>query len=243
MLANLLNHPNRGRTIMEKLLKVLSVVSCAALLAGAAWASPDAMTDQQKRSYAVGASMGNGLRQQGLDFDPELIAKGLIEAMNGKSQLADEEIAAIIRQLREEVKQKQETERQRMAAENLQRGTAFLAEYARQEGVRSLPGGVLYRVLQAGAGEKATGAEFVMCHYRGRLINGKEFDASKPGKPATFTLDKVIAGWREALPEMPVGSKWELVIPAEKAYGERGAAPSIGPNETLIFEVELVGFE
>lgn len=228
---------------MNRFVKFQLIVLTMAFTAGAACAAEEVMSDQQKRSYAIGANVGNNLRQQGLDFDPEQVSKGLVEAMTGKAQLTDEEIATIVKQLHGEAKQRQEAERKKLAEENQRRGAAFRSDYAKREGVKTLPGGILYRVLQAGAGERPTGAEYVMCNYRGTLVDGTQFDASPPGKPATFNLTKIIAGWRDALPEMPVGSRWELVIPAEKAYGVRGRAPAIGPNETLIFEVELVGFE
>jgi FKBP-type peptidyl-prolyl cis-trans isomerase FklB len=167
----------------------------------------------------------------------------VVEEMSGKSQLPDAEVAALMQQFQNEVKQKKEADRQKAAVENQQRGAAFQAEYAKKEGVVALPGGILYRVLQAGTGDKPTAAEYVRCHYRGTLVDGTQFDASPPGKLATFNMDKIIRGWQIALREMPAGSKWELVMPPEMAYGERGAAPGIGPNETLVFEVELVDFE
>jgi FKBP-type peptidyl-prolyl cis-trans isomerase FklB len=228
---------------MKNIVRILSVALCTALVAGMVWAAPKAMTDQEKRSYAVGANVGKNLKQQGLGFDAALVAKGLVEAMDGKSRLNDDEVAAIIAQLRDEWNKKQAADRQQLAQENQQRGAAFQAEYAKKEGVKALPGGVLYRVLQEGTGEKPTEGHTVLCHYRGTLVNGTVFDGSPPDKPAFFDVTEVIAGWREALVEMPVGSKWELVIPAEKAYGARGAGTAIGPNETLIFEVELVGMQ
>lgn len=215
----------------------------AALVTGTAIAAQDSLSDQAKRSYAVGANVGKTLKRQNLDLDPGMIAKGLLETMAGNSRLSDDEVMAVLQQLREEAKQIQATERQQAAEENQRRGAAFLAEYAKRDGVAALPGGVLYRVLHAGSGEKLNGAEFVFCHFRGSLVNGAEFDASAPGRPSVFPLDKIITGFREAVLEMPVGSKWEVVIPAEKAYGGIGKAPAIGPNETLLFEVELVGGE
>jgi FKBP-type peptidyl-prolyl cis-trans isomerase FklB len=214
-----------------------------ALVAGAAMAAPAEMTDEQKKSYAIGANVGRNLKQQGISLDPELVAKGLVEEMSGKSRLTDTEVATFIQQFQNEVKQKKEADRQKAAEENQKRGAAFQAEYAKREGVKTLPGGILYRVLQEGTGDKPTAAEYVRCNYRGTLVDGKQFDASPPGKLATFNLDKIIRGWQVALKEMPAGSKWEIVMPAEMAYGARGAAPAIGPNETLIFEVELVDFE
>jgi len=153
------------------------------------------------------------------------------------------ETDAVMQKLRDEAQKKQEAERQKLAAENKQRGTTFLAENGRKEGVKTLPGGVQYRVVQAGSGEKPTDEDTVLCNYRGTLLSGTEFDASKPGTPASLKVKKVIPGLRDALEQMPVGSKWQVVIPAEKAYGERGSAPAIGPNETVIFEIELVGIK
>lgn len=228
---------------MKYLFQLLSVSVSAILLAGAAWAGPEAMTDQAKRSYAIGANIGNSLKKQGVHVETPLVEQGLADALNGKSRLTDEEIAGIIKQLRDEARQHQEAERQKAAQENLKRGEAFRADYAKRKGVRTLPGGLLYRVLKEGAGEKPVDAEFVHCHYRGTLVDGKEFAASPPGKPETFTLAKIIPGWSTALVEMTVGDKWELVIPPEMAYGEIGKSPAIGPNETLIFEVELVSYE
>jgi FKBP-type peptidyl-prolyl cis-trans isomerase FklB len=213
------------------------------LITATAWAAPEAMNDLQKRSYAIGANVGRNLKQQGIAVDPESIAKGLVEEMNGKSRLTDEEISTLMQQFQNDVKQKKEADRQKAAVENKQRGAAFQSEYAKKDGVKTLPGGLLYRVLQAGTGEKPVGAEYVRCNYRGTLVDGTVFDASQSGKPSSFKVSEVIPGWRRALRQMPVGSKWELVVPAGMAYGERGAAPAIGPNETLIFEVELVGIE
>ena len=228
---------------MKELIKVFLVSLWLIILAGAASAAPEAMTDQQKRSYAIGANVGRNLKQQGVAVDPELIARGVVEEMSGKSQLTDAEVAALMQQFQSEVKQKKEADRKKAAEENKQRGAVFQAEYAKKEGVKTLTGGILYRVLQEGTGDKPTAAEYVRCNYRGTLVDGTQFDASPPGKLATFNMDKIIRGWQIALREMPAGSKWELVMPPEMAYGERGAAPGIGPNETLVFEVELVDFE
>lgn len=223
--------------------RVLSVFLCTMIVAGASWAA-EFKTEQEKRSYAIGANVGKNLKQQqGLDLNPDLIAKGVVEAMSGHSRMSDAEVATIIKQLWDEAKKQQEADRKKVAQENLQRGEAYQLEYAKKEGVRTLPGGTLYRVLHPGAGAKPTGDDSVLCHYRGTHVDGSEFDASPPGKAAAFRLDRIIPAWRDALLEMPVGAKWELVIPASKAYGERGAAPAIGPNETLIFEIELIGID
>lgn len=225
---------------MKKALKVLSVGLWIMLVAGVAWGAGKPLTDQEKRSYAIGANVARNLKQQGLTLDPALISRGLAEQMSGQGQMTDAEIAATIQQLQSEVKERLAEEQRKAAVANKQRGTAFLVEYAKKEGVKSLPNGVLYRVLKAGNGEKPTENDSVLCHYRGTLVDGTQFDASPAHKPAGFEVAQLIRGWRAALQEMPVGSKWELVIPAAMAYGERGAPPAIGPNETLIFEVELV---
>ena len=138
---------------MKKLLKVLFFCMCAAFIAGSAWAAPEAMTDQEKRSYALGDNVGRNLKQQGLDLDPALVSQGLVDAMGGKSRLTEAEVTAIVQQVQKEVRQKQEADRQKKAAENQQRGTAFLGEYAKREGVMSLGKGLYYKVLQAGNGD------------------------------------------------------------------------------------------
>jgi len=228
---------------MERFLRVFSVSLCATLVAGAACAASETMTEQEKRSYAIGANVARNLKQQGHSVDPALVAKGLLDEMKGESLLTEAEVAAIIQQLRSEAEQKQKADQQKAAAENKRRGAAFLAENAKKEGVKTLPGGVQYKVLQAGNGQKPNDEDTVLCNYRGMLVDGTVFDSTQPGKPARLSMERVIPGWREALTQMPVGSTWELVIPAEKAYGKRGAGGSIGPNETLVFEVDLVGIE
>jgi len=200
-------------------------------------------TDMEKRSYAIGANVAKNIKQQAVSVDAALVSKGLLDELAGKSLLTDVELGAIMQQLQGEVRQKMMAEREKAAAENKQRGAAFLAENKKQDGVKVLPGGVQYKVLKAGNGKKPTAADTVQCNYTGTLIDGKVFDASQPGKPVSFKVGQVIPGWQEALKQMPVGSKWHLVIPSDQAYGERGAGNTIGPNETLIFEVELVAIQ
>lgn len=228
---------------MRAFSQIVTVVLCTTLMAGAAWGATKLKTDREKDSYAVGANVARKLKQQGVELDPDMVAKGVTDGLGGKSLLTDEEIDASLQKLQKLAKEKAEAERQKTAAKNKERGEAFLAEYDKKEGVQTLPVGVRYRVLQAGSGETPNNDSYVNCHYRGTLVDGTVFDASQEGKPSTFKVLKVIPGWREALKQMPVGSKWEVVIPAGMAYGERGAAPAIGPNETLIFEIELVGLE
>jgi len=143
-----------------------------------------------------------------------------------------------------EMRTKQEEKRQQAAATNKQEGEAFLAANKTKEGVVTLPSGLQYKILTQGTGPKPTASDSVVCNYRGTLISGTEFDSSyKRGEPATFPVSGVIKGWTEALQLMPVGSKWQLFIPSDLAYGERSPAPEIGPDSTLIFEVELLSIQ
>ena len=228
---------------MKKYLMILAAVLIAGFLNGPSWAANELKTDQEKRSYAIGANVAKNIKQQEVHVDPALVSQGLLDELAGKSLLTDAELGAIMQQLQGEVRQKMKAEFQKASAENKKRGEAFLAENAKKPGVKTLPGGTQYQVLQEGKGKKPTDNDSILCNYRGMLVDGKVFDASQPGKPASFKVSQVIPGWREALKQMPAGSKWQLVIPADQAYGERGAGNAIGPNETLIFEVELVGIE
>lgn len=221
----------------------LGILITAAMLMAAPAMSATLTTDMEKRSYAIGANVAKNIKQQAVSVDAALVSKGLLDELAGKSLLTDVELGAIMQQLQGEVRQKMMAEREKAAAENKQRGAAFLAENKKQDGVKVLPGGVQYKVLKAGNGKKPTAADTVQCNYTGTLIDGKVFDASQPGKPVSFKVGQVIPGWQEALKQMPVGSKWHLVIPSDQAYGERGAGNTIGPNETLIFEVELVAIQ
>jgi FKBP-type peptidyl-prolyl cis-trans isomerase FklB len=132
--------------------------------------------------------------------------------------------------------------REGLAEKNLAAGKAFMADNRKKEGVSELSNGLQYRVIKAGSGQKPKVTDTVSVHYRGMLINGRDFDSSeRAGKPVSFRLNSVIKGWQEALPLMPEGSRWQVVIPPELAYGEQGAGVAIGPNETLVFDIELVG--
>jgi len=186
----------------------------------------------------MGMNIGSGLRKQSIDIDPAIMARGLRDAFaNGKTLLTEEEERAVLTQLQTDMRRKQQELAQ--AA-----GLAFLEANKTKEGVVALPSGLQYKVLQEGTGPKPTATDTVVCNYRGTLLNNTEFDSSyKRGQPATFPVTGVIKGWTEALQLMPVGSKWQLFIPADLAYGERGAGGQIGPNATLIFEVELLSIQ
>jgi FKBP-type peptidyl-prolyl cis-trans isomerase FklB len=202
-------------------------------------------TQKDKTSYAMGMNVGTGLRKQSIDIDPAIVARGLKDAFsNGKTLLTDEEARAVLTQLQSDLRKKQQELAQQMGEANKKEGLAFLEANKAKEGVVALPSGLQYKVLQEGSGPKPTATDSVVCNYRGTLLDNTEFDSSyKRGQPATFPVTGVIKGWTEALQLMPVGSKWQLFVPSELAYGERGAGGQIGPNATLIFEVELLSIQ
>jgi FKBP-type peptidyl-prolyl cis-trans isomerase FklB len=202
-------------------------------------------TQKDKASYALGMNIGSGLHRQGVPVDPAVVARGLRDAMaGGKTLLTEDEMKAALTQLQSEVRQVQQAKSQEAGAANRKEGEEFLAANKSKEGVTALPSGLQYKVLTQGNGPKPTASDTVTCNYRGTLINGKEFDSSyKRGQPASFPVSGVIKGWTEALQLMPVGSKWQLFIPSDLAYGDRGAGADIGPGETLIFEVELLSIQ
>ncbi|HEY2117579.1 MAG TPA: FKBP-type peptidyl-prolyl cis-trans isomerase [Candidatus Acidoferrum sp.] len=198
-------------------------------------------TPKDKASYAIGMSMAKGMKAQGVDIDPAILARGLKDGLAGKTQMTDEEAQAALGDLQKNVRAQQEEKAKAAADVNKKQGDAFLSVNKAQNGVVALPSGLQYKILKEGTGPKPTTADTVVCNYKGTLLNGKEFDSSyKRGQPATFPVGQVIKGWTEALQLMPVGSKWQLWIPADLAYGAKAAGPDIGPNSTLVFEVELV---
>jgi FKBP-type peptidyl-prolyl cis-trans isomerase FklB len=202
-------------------------------------------TPKDKASYAMGMNIGNGLRKQSIDIDPAILARGLRDAFaNGKTLLTEDEVRTILTQLQADVRKKQQELAQVASENNKKQGIAFLEANKTKEGVVTLPSGLQYKVLQEGTGAKPTVTDSVVCNYRGTLLDNTEFDSSyKRGQPITIPVTGVIKGWTEALQLMPVGSKWQLFVPSDLAYGERGAGGPIGPNATLIFEIELVSIQ
>ncbi len=207
--------------------------------------SPALKTDKDKASYALGLSVGKTLHNDAVDVDPNIVAQGLRDALaGGKTLLTDSEAKAAMSALQAEARKKMEEKMQLAGETNKKEGEVFCAANKTKEGVVVLPSGLQYKILTAGKGPKPTAADSVVCNYKGTLINGKEFDASaRHGGPATFPVSGVIKGWTEALQLMPVGSKWQLVIPSDLAYGQRGAGGDIGPGATLVFEVELLSIK
>jgi FKBP-type peptidyl-prolyl cis-trans isomerase len=202
-------------------------------------------TQKDKLSYALGMNLGSSLHKEKLEVDPAIVLRGLKDALaSGKMLLTEDEARATLTQLQTEVRSKQQ-EKMKVAGEmSKKEGVAFLAANKTKEGVVILPSGLQYKILTAGTGPKPTASDTVVCNYRGTLISGTEFDSSyKRGQPASFPVNGVIKGWTEALQLMPVGSKWQLFVPAELGYGDRGAGADIGPGATLIFEVELLSIQ
>jgi len=207
--------------------------------------APALTTQKDKESYALGLNIGKGLSHDQVNVDPALVARGIEDALSGtKPLLTDEETQAALSALQSDVQKSTEARMQLQGATNQAQGQAFLAANKTKDGVVTLPSGLQYKILTAGTGPKPLPTDSVVCNYRGTLIDGTEFDSSyKRGQPATFPVNRVIKGWTEALQLMPTGSKWQLFIPSDLAYGARGAGGQIGPNATLIFEVELISIQ
>jgi FKBP-type peptidyl-prolyl cis-trans isomerase len=202
-------------------------------------------TQKEKVSYSLGADVAKNFKKLGVDVDMDMLMKGMKDVLSGEKLLmSEEELRATLTALQGELKQKQMESAKAAGEANKKAGEAFLEENKKKEGVVALPSGLQYKVLKAGDGKKPADTDTVECHYRGTLINGTEFDSSyNRGQPANFKVTAVIGGWTEALKLMPVGSKWQLFIPPQLAYEELGAGRDIGPNTTLIFEVELLGIK
>lgn len=195
-------------------------------------------TSKQKLSYTVGYQIGQSIKRQGLEVDTDVVGQAIKDVMtDAQPKLKPEEMQAAVQAHQQASTQK----RAAQAGENKKAGEAFLAANKKKEGVITLPSGLQYKVITEGKGKKPKPTDTIVANYRGTLIDGKEFDSSyKSGQPATFPVNAVIKGWQEILPMMPEGSKWQVFIPSELAYGEAGAGADIGPNATLIFDIELI---
>ncbi len=206
-------------------------------------ADPSLKTDKDKQSYMVGMSFGKQLKEIKGDVDLPMVQKGLTDSFNdSKTLLTEEEATAVSNEFRTMLQAKREAEKVKAGAENTKKGDEFLAKNKTAAGVKTTESGLQYQVITEGKGAKPKANDQVKVHYVGTLLNGTKFDSSVDrGQPATFPLNGVIAGWTEALQLMPVGSKYKLFIPGKLAYGEAGQpAGGIGPNEVLVFEVELL---
>lgn len=207
-------------------------------------------TQKDKASYAIGMNIGKGLRENlkkdAVDVDSDILLRGMKDALQGNKQLlTDEESQAALTALQTDLRKHQQEVLEAESAKNSKAGEAYLAANKTKPGVVTLPSGLQYKVITEGNGPKPTAGDVIVCNYKGTLVDGTEFDSSyKRGKPAAMPVGQVIKGWTEALQLMPVGSKWQLVIPPSLGYGEKGTnGGPIGPQETLVFEVELISIQ
>jgi len=214
------------------------------LFAGQTWAAEGILlkTQKDKESYTLGVNTAKSMQQQSVDINPDIFARGLKDGFTGaKTALTDDEMRQVITVFQKEMTEKYAVKMKAVSEKNKKEGETFLAENKKKDGVKTLPSGLQYKVIKNGTGDSPKLTDTVTTNYRGVLIDGMEFDSSyKRGQPAKFPVNGVIAGWTEALQLMKVGSKWQLFIPSNLAYGERGAGNMIGPNATLIFDIELI---
>jgi FKBP-type peptidyl-prolyl cis-trans isomerase len=202
-------------------------------------------TPKDKASYAIGMNIGKGLHKDSVDVDPAILLRGLKDGMaGGKTLLTDDEAKSAMVAIQADLRKKQEAKMAVVGDANKKEGDGFLAQNKTKEGVVTLPSGLQYKILKEGTGPKPSASDSVVCNYKGTLIDNTEFDSSyKRGQPATFPVGQVIKGWTEVLQLMPVGSKWQVFVPSDLAYGPRAPGGAIGPNSTLIFEIELLSIQ
>jgi len=202
-------------------------------------------SQMDKVNYGIGVEVARKFKSQGVEVDLEFLVKGLKDALSGEVRIPDKELSRIMTAFQTELRQKHATAKRFSALDNRKKGEAFLAGNKIKEGVVTLPSGLQYKILKEAQGKKPTDADKVECSFRGTLIDGTEFDSNlEAEKRLPLKVSEVVVpGWREAFKLMPVGSRWQLFIPSQLAYGERGSAPAIGPNQTLILEVELLAIK
>jgi len=221
----------------------LVIIVCIILAAIPAMAGEkkELKTQKDKISYAIGLDVANSLKKNELDVDPDVLTTAIKDVLsNSKPQMTDQEAKETLTALQKDRQAKQQERNKVLGEKNKKEGDAFLAKNKKLEGIKTLQSGLQYKVITAGKGKSPKASDTVTVNYAGTLIDGTEFDSSyKRGQPATFPVGGVIKGWTEALQLMKEGSKWQLVIPADLAYGEQGR-PGIPPNSVLIFEVELI---
>ena len=204
------------------------------------------LKDQKdKVSYSIGINIGKNLKKQSVEINPDTLLKGINDALSGgKTLMTEQEVNETMMNFQKDLMAKQQARMKELGEKNKKEGEAFLAENKKKEGVTTLPSGLQYKVIKEGDGKIPTINDTVTVNYRGTLIDGTEFDSSYTrGQPVTFPVKGVVPGFSEALQLMKVGSKWQLFIPSNLAYGERGAGEQIGPNTTLIFELELLSIK
>jgi len=230
---------------MTMILTRAFALGCIVVSAASAWSGEPAalQTPKDKVNYSIGVSVIRNFKQQGVDMDLERVIQGMKDALSGDNLLmTEEELRATLMATQTDIRQRQRQARRFSGVDNTKEGEAFLAANGKKPGVVVLPSGLQYAVLSPGNGRRPIDEDTVVCHYRARLINGNEVDSTySKGKPLSYRVkDGVIPGLNEALKLMPIGSKWQLAVPPHLAYGDKGSGTAIGPNETLIFDVELL---
>jgi len=227
-------------------LRMVAVVGIL-LLAGQVNAAENPVLKSQKDriSYIIGMDLGKNFQKQEIQIDADILARGIKDGMSdAKPLLSEEEVRDTLAGFQTEMTAKQADLAKKRGEKNKIEGEAFLAENQKKEGVKTLASGLQYKVIKAGTGNRPKLTDEVTVHYRGTLIDGTEFDSSsRRGKPETLPVNGVIPGWIEALQLMQVGAKWQLFVPSNLAYGERGAGQGIGPNAVIIFEIELLSIQ
>lgn len=232
--------------VMAMLCLISTGVACAQSEESTEGSTGEALDSLEKRaSYAIGMNMAQGMKSQDVPIDLDLLIQGLQDAFAGEdTRLSPEEMQQALQQFQQMMVQQQQEARAAQGESNKQEAETFFAENKEKEGVVTTDSGLQYLVMEEGDGPKPTTEDRVTVHYKGTLLDGTEFDSSyNRGQPATFPVNGVIPGWQEAIPLMSVGSKYKLWIPPELAYGAQGQGPVIGPNQALVFEVELLGIE
>lgn len=227
-------------------MKKLLIMTLGLALAPSAFAANNNLsTSEQKASYTLGADLAKNFTEQGLKIDIQAFTLGLEDAIKNRPlKLTEEEMMSAINDVKKEMLEKQQADRKLIGDANIKEGQAFLANNAKKAGVITLPSGVQYKVITKGKGASPSEEDTLIAHYSGTLIDGTEFDSSyKRGTPLKFQMDNVIKGWGEVMKRMNPGSKWEVYIPADMAYGAKGAGQAIGPHQTLIFTIELITFD
>ncbi len=224
------------------MLKWMTVMGLGLLVTHAgAEEMPVLKTQKEMVSYGIGVNIAKSFKKDDVEFDMDLLVRGMKDGLAGDKLLMPErDIRKVMNAFQGELRRKEMANHQVLAEENKKKGEAFLAENKTRDGVMTLPSGVQYKILKAGEGKKPADGDTVECYYRGTLLNGTEFTSTEPGKPATLKVEILPDGWKEAMKLMAKGSKWQIFIPSQLAYGQRGVGSDIGPNETLIFEVALV---
>ena len=225
--------------------KVIFLVSIV-LATSHAWAEDklELKTDKDKLSYSIGVSIGKNFKRDSTAVDLDLMIKGFKAGLAGdKTAITDKEVQQIMGSYQMELRKQAMSRNQVAIQENKKNGDAFLADNKAKKGVVTADNGLQYKIIKKGSGKKPLETDTVEVNYRGMLMDGKEFDVTPEGKPASLKVSSLIPGWKQALTMMPVGSKWQLVVPSQLAYGERGVGNDIGPNEVLVFELELVGIK